>query len=302
MDSEPDDPDFMFDPVRGEIQLGPAIRQDNGSWRQYGAIPRKGATLRLGAYRHGGGQRGNIAVNAISVLRTAIKGVSSVTNPQAARGGVDAETVERAQNRAALELRSAYRAVTLEDFTFFAEESRGVARAVSIESEGAVAVHILPVRSTAAPPTRQDLFPPPELVQELRADLDGRRLLGTNVLVEPVDAVWVSVAADLRIGFTADPESVQRAVERALYSQLNPWPAEAGSDGDGWPFGRALTEGQLYGLVQGIEGVEAVAMLRMYRFDHETNRPEPTPIGPRLELGPAQTIASARHTIQARQG
>lgn len=300
-DSGPQDRHFTFDPASGEIQLGPSIRQDDGSWRQYGAIPGKGATLRIGAYRHGGGQRGNVAANTISVLRTAIKGVASVTNPQAARGGVDLETIEKAQDRAALELRSTYRAVTTEDFTFFAEENRRVARAISVERDGAIAVHILPVRNAAAqPPARADLVPPAALLEEVRADLDGRRLLGIDVLVQPVEAVWVSVAADVRVAFTADVESVRRDVEMALYAYLDPWPEGSRRDRGGWQFGRALTEGELYGLVQAIAGVEAVARLLMYRFDHAAQRPEPTPIGPRLELGPAMTIASGPHTIRVR--
>jgi predicted phage baseplate assembly protein len=300
-DSDPHDRHFTFDPSTGEVELGPSIRQDDGSWRQYGAIPGRGATLRLGAYRHGGGQRGNVAANTVSVLRTAIKGVASVTNPQAARGGVDLETIEKAQDRAALELRSTYRAVTTEDFAFFAEENRRVARAICVEHATAVAVHILPVRNVAArPPEPTDLIPPASLIEEVRADLDERRLLGMDVLVQPVETAWVSVAADVLIAFAADAETVRHDVELALYAYLDPWPKGPHRDRGGWQFGRALTEGELYGLVQGVAGVEAVARLLMYRFDHLTQRPEPTPIGPRLELGPAMTVASGPHTIRVR--
>ena len=55
---------------RGEVELGPAIRETDGGWTQYGAVPPKGALLRFTRYRHGGGRRGNVAAGALTVLRT----------------------------------------------------------------------------------------------------------------------------------------------------------------------------------------------------------------------------------------
>ncbi|MGH2839385.1 MAG: putative baseplate assembly protein [Solirubrobacteraceae bacterium] len=300
-DSKPNDKHFTFDPVAGEIEFGPAIRQDDGSWKQYGAIPRKGATLRI-SYRHGGGQRGNVGADAICVLRTAVKGVASVTNPAPARGGVDAETLERAEERAALELRATYRAVTAEDFKFFAEENRRVARAICVDSAEGVTVHILPVASeTASAPARADLLPPQDLRDEVRAALDHRRLLGSPpVPVRPVALIWVSVEAHVRVAPGADAPSAQRAVEQKLHAYLHPWTGgTVEGNGGGWPFGRDLTEGELYGVIQGMRDIDAVTSLSMYRFDPATKRNEQTPIGPRLELGPAATIVSGEHTVLA---
>ena len=73
---------FVLDPVSGEIEIGPAIRETDGGWTQYGAVPPKGAVLRFSRYRHGGGRRGNITAGALSVLRSTIPGVDTVTNPQ----------------------------------------------------------------------------------------------------------------------------------------------------------------------------------------------------------------------------
>ena len=76
---------FVLDPVSGEIEIGPAIRETDGGWTQYGAVPPKGAVLRFARYRHGGGRRGNITAGALSVLRSTIPGVDTVTNPRARR-------------------------------------------------------------------------------------------------------------------------------------------------------------------------------------------------------------------------
>ena len=80
---------YVCDAATGTIELGPAVRQADGDWRHYGAVPPKGATLRLSRYRHGGGLRGNVAAGTLTVLKRGPAGIASVTNPTAARGGVD---------------------------------------------------------------------------------------------------------------------------------------------------------------------------------------------------------------------
>ena len=72
---------FVLDQVSGEVEIGPAIRETDGGWTQYGAVPPKGAVLRFARYRHGGGRRGNVSAGALAVLRSTIPGVDTVTNP-----------------------------------------------------------------------------------------------------------------------------------------------------------------------------------------------------------------------------
>ncbi|WP_219996545.1 putative baseplate assembly protein [Nocardioides humi] len=105
-----------LDRATGEVQLGPAVREADGSLRQYGAVPPKGAPLRVLAYRIGGGPAGNVAAGAIRILRTTVPGVDRVENRRAAVGGVAPETVEEAKLRGPLALRTRDRAVTCEDY------------------------------------------------------------------------------------------------------------------------------------------------------------------------------------------
>src|SRR5262249_41680372 len=115
---------------------GPAVRRPQGGWRQYGAVPPKGAQLRFTRYRHGGGRRGNVAAGALCVLKSAVPGVATVTNPVAALAGVDLESLDSTRRRAAMEIRTRYRAVTAEDYEFLAgEASPRVARAVCLPPE-----------------------------------------------------------------------------------------------------------------------------------------------------------------------
>jgi predicted phage baseplate assembly protein len=114
--SGPEDRHFQLDPVTGEITFGPALRQPDGGVRQYGAVPLKGVRIRATAYRIGGGRSGNVARGSLSVLRTSIPYVSSVENREAARGGVDGESVAEAKVRAPISLRAQDRAVTVRDY------------------------------------------------------------------------------------------------------------------------------------------------------------------------------------------
>ena len=139
---------FTLDLVSGEVEFGPAIRETDGGWTQYGSVPPKGAVLRFTRYRHGGGRTGNVtAGHADGAQEHARRASTRSPTPTPAVGGVDAEQLEHARERASMEIRSRYRAVTAEDFEFMAgEASPRVARAVCIPPRegGAVPLHIVP--------------------------------------------------------------------------------------------------------------------------------------------------------------
>ena len=96
--------------------FGPAVRHQDGSVLQFGAVPAKAAIVQLQSYRTGGGSRGNVAPGAITISRSSIPYVSSVENRRAAAGGVDGETVEEAKVRGPIQIRTRNRAVTAHDY------------------------------------------------------------------------------------------------------------------------------------------------------------------------------------------
>src|SRR2546427_84835 len=69
VDSKADDRHFVLDAVSGEVQLGPGVREPDGSFRNYGAVPPKGSRIRLRSYLIGGGRKGNVARNTDGRLR-----------------------------------------------------------------------------------------------------------------------------------------------------------------------------------------------------------------------------------------
>ena len=304
VDGGPGERIYVCDPAMGTIELAPAVRQADGDWRHYGATPAKGAQLRMSRYRFGGGLRGNVAAGALSVLKSGPAGIATVANPAAARGGVDPEALDSVRQRGAMELRTRHRAVTAEDFEHLAREaSPRVARAVCVppDEASAVTVRILPrVHPADRRLEFEELQPPRLLLDEVAKHLDERRLLGATLQVAPVRLRGVSVVVELQTEPLADLVRIREETLGELYRFLNPLVGgKAGAIGTGWEFGRTLNQGELYGVVHGIAGVEYVRLLRIYRADLVTGRQAPEPAGSHIVLEPDETIASGVHIVKA---
>jgi predicted phage baseplate assembly protein len=295
---------YTLDLVSGEVEFGPAIRETDGGWTQYGSVPPKGAVLRFTRYRHGGGRLGNVTAGTLTVMKSSLPGVDTVVNPTPAVGGVDAEQLEHARERASMEIRSRYRAVTAEDFEFMAgEASPRVARAVCIPPRegGAVPLHIVPrVYPADRQLTYEELVPDEALMTEVAEYLDERRLIGTTVQLLPCRFRGLSVVVNLQASPLADTARVEEDVAHALYTYLNPLVGgNAGGPGPGWPFGRALNQGELYGIVHAVDGVEFVKILRIYETNLETGEQSSKPAGTHIVLESDELMASGQHIVKA---
>jgi predicted phage baseplate assembly protein len=300
-DSGPADRHFTLDRVAGVVRFGPIVREEDGTTRNLGAVPPKGAVLRVPGYRFGGGVRGNVAPGAISVLRTSIPFVASVGNRRPARGGVDGETVADAKVRGPVQLRTRNRAVTAEDFEALAREAAPDIRRVRCiaDSEGddpaGVRILIVPsVDSTDGRLRLEDLLPSDEACATIQAYLDERRLVGTRVRVEPAQYTGLRVRARISAEPHADPGAVAEAARTALYRHFNP--IVGGERGDGWPFGRAVRIGEAYGILQALAGLDVVEQLELLSVDLATGEVEDA--GNVLELYPNELVLSHEHDVE----
>jgi predicted phage baseplate assembly protein len=297
--SGPEDPHFVIDAATGELSLGPAIRLADGSLERHGAVPPKGAQLRLRNYRTGGGEAGNVAAGAVSVLRSSIPYVSRVRNRRAAVGGVDGERLENAKVRGPMQLRTRSRAVTVEDFEQLARGAAPEAarvKAVPATGDDAGSVRVLVVPSVSVPDGRigfGQLVPPVATLQRITDRLEETRLIGTRIAIEPPVYRGVTVVARLRARPRANPTRLQADALDALYAYLNP--ISGGPDGDGWPFGRPVTSGELNAALQRLRGCELVEDLRIFGADPVTGqRGQATQ---RLELEPTALVFSYEHQV-----
>ncbi len=299
--SGPEDQHFVLDPIGGEIVFGPGVRQPDGQIRQHGAIPPRGAAIKIPSYRVGGGHRGNVARRAITALRASVPYVARVENRRPASGGVDGEDVENARRRAPQFLRARRRAVTIDDYESLAREADPrAARVRCITGQGAdsavVRLVVLPSLpgEPSAPVPFAALQPRPEVLATIATYLDERRVLGTRLLIEPPGYLWIRAVATVRLGPLADPERVTQDALGALYRHLHP--LRGGPDGSGWPFGRAVHAGELLATVQRVTGVEVVEDVKLYLVDPGSGLPIE---GARLkvELKPDALPFSIEHVV-----
>jgi predicted phage baseplate assembly protein len=303
-ESKRDDHHYTLDENTGEIELGPAVRQSDGTFRHYGAIPAQRSELRFNAYRHGGGTLGNVAEETLTRLRRPIPGVRSVTNPHAASGGVDAESLALARARASAVQRTRTRAVTREDFEDLAHVASGrVARAHCVpgEVDGIPRVYIVPkVKSPAG--RRLDLHEleaDQNLLDEVKHRLDECRLVGTTLGLAIPDYRAVRVAVRAVASPSTDAPDLERRILDVLNAYLNPLVGgSVGGGGEGWEFGRPLRQGELYPVVHGLEGVHEILLLNVYEVKLETGEVISGPLTEDLELGPGDLIASGRHRVK----
>jgi predicted phage baseplate assembly protein len=298
--SGPDDRHFTLDAMAGEITFGPAVRLGDGALRRYGAVPDKGARIRVPAYRTGGGRRGNVARGTLSVLKSSIPYVARVENRRPAQGGVDGEDIESAKIRGPILLRTRDRAVTTEDFEHIAKEAAPeVARvrcvaAAGDGADGAVRVLIVPAVTSDHGRIRfEQLVPAQATLERVTRRLDETRLVGTRVAVEPPVYRGVTVVARLRARPRVDPQRLQEDALAELYRYFHP--TEGGQDGTGWPFGRPVHSGEVYAALQRLRGTELVEDVRVFGADPVTG--ERGKATDRLEVERDALVFSYEHQV-----
>ncbi|MER6114356.1 putative baseplate assembly protein [Streptomyces sp. NPDC001743] len=274
--SSPDDRHVRIDAVNGVFAFPPEVREADGTMRVYGAVPPKGAQLRVPRYRTGGGAAGNVARGAIRVLRSSVPYVAGVDNREAARGGVDGETVENAKVRAPQILRVQERAVTAEDYEVIAREAAPSLRRVrclpAVAGEaGAVRVLVVPdaVPDEGGRLRFEQLIPPDSVLAAVAGRLDERRLVGTRLVVEPPAYQGVTVVAEL-VAADGEVDRVRADALDALFRRIDP--LRGGTDGTGWPFGRPVQYGEIFAVLQSVPGVRLVDEVRLFPADPLTGR------------------------------
>ncbi|MER7956088.1 putative baseplate assembly protein [Streptomyces sp. NPDC096030] len=304
-DSSPTDRHVVVDATNGEFTFPPAVREPDGTVRTYGAVPDQGAQVRVPRHRTGGGAGGNVARGAISVLRSSVPYVARVENREAARGGVDGETVDNAKVRAPHVLRIRDRAVTAQDYEFIAREAAPSVRRVrclpAVAGEGG-AVRVLVVPDAVAD-ERDDrlrfeqLIPSEQVLSAITARLDERRLVGTRLVVEPPAYQGITVVARL----IADPQDVDRVREAALGALFRHFnPLHGGADGGGWAFGRPVQYGEVFAVLQRAARNALVEEVRLFPADPVTGR-RGAPVE-RIDVARNALVFSYQHQVVVAPG
>ena len=284
--SSPTDRHYTIDLTNGIVHLGPAVRQPDGSLRQYGRVPPPGRGIQFSKYRHGGGTIGNLPEERLQMLKTSIPYVDRVLNLMRADGGRDAETLDEAKMRARREMRSQERAVTAQDYELLTpRSSREIYRVrcvtpsddSSAPPPGTVQLLVVPAAVEAV---RQGdlskLSITPLLTRQIINYLDNYRMIGTNVKVSEPKYIGVQVNAEVVVSPFSDPDEVNQRIIEQLTAFLTPLPISddaitptpfLGENWQGWPFGRDLLAVEIDTLIRQVDGVMHVWEITLKRRD-----------------------------------
>ena len=259
-ESGPNDRIYVLDHALGRLFFGDGNE---------GMIPPLGALIQATSFLSGGGSAGNVGAATITQLLGAVSGVQSVTNPRAAEGGADGETLQQFQLRAPSSFRNRGRAIVPADYEALAQQaSAGVAVARAfptldssgIARPGFITLMIIP----------QSTDPRPMPSAGLRQDVLNYLLACTPADIAAAQAVNVIGPTYLPVDVSAtlapvDPDeagTVEQAALDALAAFLNP--LTGGPGGQGWDVGRGLYTSDVATALGDVEGVDYVQELALY--------------------------------------
>jgi predicted phage baseplate assembly protein len=247
----PKDPCYVVNYDSGMVLFGDGI---------HGLIPPEGADNIKAAYRSGGGEAGNVKAGAIDLIPDDSFAMLAMRNDQAASGGSEEETLEEAIFRARKDLKERYRAVTSDDYEYIAKKTPGLrvkrAKSIPYKNDGSVTVVVVPESISDGLVEVSEGFR-----TTVCNHLDMHRLITTSIHVRGPEYVKVSVNATVKTMRGYDSDTVRQGIENALKQFLHP--TNGGADGEGWQFGRSVFKSEIYGLIDGIDGVDCVYELDM---------------------------------------
>jgi predicted phage baseplate assembly protein len=268
-DAEPDSEQYVLDPQTGTVLFGNGLN---------GRVPMPDQDIRARLYRTTSGATGNVAKNLEWKFKTAIVPGVTLKNAEPASGGADPESLDAMELRARAYLSRPHRAVTINDIERLALSTPHayVARAYAIPDcpvPGRITVVAVPkIRPGRVGPPRS---PSDAFLGAVQAYLQQRRLLCDDLRIIGPVYVEVRVGARLRLakgaGSAAVIERARRALQRffdgedlaELSQPQSDTDASASACPTSWPFGRPVFPSEVYAVLDGVQGVDAVSSLRL---------------------------------------
>jgi len=226
-----------------------------------GTRPGTGTENITATYRSGIGLAGQVPADTLTLLQTRPPGVRGVTNPVAASGAADPETLADARVNAPLTVLAMGRIVSLRDYEDFAAAFAGIGKAQAAEiREGERSfVHLTIAGSDGKPVSlSSDLYL--ALVDEVAGSSDPTR----RFQVDSFQLVYFHVAATIRVDPRQRPEAVIDAVKATLRTTFS-FTRRA--------FGEAVTAAAVVTAIQMVAGVEAVDLDALFRVDDAADPP-----------------------------
>ncbi len=245
-----------------------ALRFGDG---RYGARPEPATELTV-RYRLGGGTAGNVGAGAVNhlVLCRAPEAVDAaapmpaagVRNPLPAVGGTEPESVEQVRRLAPLDLRrTRLRAVTAADYAELASALPGVQRAAAeIRWTGSVQEAHVGIDALGGGD------PSPALLEAVTQSLDGYRLIGHDLVVEPARHIPLEVALEVCAAPGHQHGQILAELHRVLGSRRLPDGRLGFFHPDALTFGAPVRLSRLVAVAAAVQGVTSVRVTRLRRM------------------------------------
>ena len=142
-----------------------------------------------------------------------------------------------------------------------------------------------------------------QLFKRVRDYLSERCPLTTELSIHLASYHWVSVAARLAVRRRTDLEAADlHRYRRALVDEARTrlfrfiHPVIGGPEGTGWPFGRTLTMGDIYPLLESVPGIAYVEGIQFREWVTASHALDPAPVE-RVRLQATDVLCSADHRI-----
>jgi hypothetical protein len=206
-------------------------------------------------YRKGIGTDGNLDAGQLSLLMSRSLGVKSVTNPEPATGAADRESLADARANASLTVLTLDRIVSLEDYEDFARAFAGVAKALATWTWTG---EVRGVFVTVAGPDGAAIPDGPGTLANLVGAMKASGDQYIPLSVQSYRPAYFKLGVVIKCDSDYDLSTVQAAVQQTLRTAFS---------FDSRAFGQAVTLSEILALVQGVQGVIAVDVTRLYRTD-----------------------------------
>lgn len=258
---------FRLNPESGYVYFGDG--------QASGKRPAEGARIRVVQYRYGGGSAGNLGIGSIKEI---VDGSPrfKLRHEWPLSGGVDAETVEQAEQRIPQFLTHRNRAVTEQDFKRISQSNpiNPVARAEVIKGflpgnninaarndvPGVISVFVLPPAEIGIGNTPK---PSKGLLKDVFNYLLQRILVGTELYVLSPQFVPLAVSILVQVRDPQTEQATLKAVQDAITQYL--WAlSPGGANANGWPMGNAVRANELFTQAARVEGVQAVNAVALF--------------------------------------
>ena len=268
-DSTPDGQDFTAtqdDEEKTIVTFGDGV---------FGARPSTGRDNVRARYRKGLGISGNVETGGIQQLIDNSPGVQKVTNPLAAFGGADRESVDKIRTNASASLRTFGRAVSAADYAALALSYPGVAKAsaawITRDATTLKALAHPYIQLVVATTDQKPLAEQPTFALKLRSFLDQRRDPNIALRITDFIPVFIQVNANVEIDAAFPQQATIAKVQAALNPAVNPDNTIGFFAFERLSFGESIHLSAIYAELQSVAGVKDALVTTLRRLDTDTD-------------------------------